>query len=110
MKMDGLGMVYRGRGRDREEIRMAFGYFDETMIPKLRWLLQPFGLRLIIHSNSKEWGDQVSVKIEGGKSAKVLGKLGGRARAERMSAEERRENAKRAAQARWAKLKENQGQ
>ena len=44
------------------------------------------------------------------KAAAILGNLGGAARAKRMTAEERTKSARQAAQARWAKAKENQGQ
>lgn len=42
----------------------AFGIFDYTMIPKLRSLLKPFGLRLVVRSNTRQWGDQVEVTVE----------------------------------------------
>ena len=87
----------------------AFGLFDFTMIPKLRRILKQFQLRLIVCS-SEDWGDQVEITIEGTKTAAVLGSLGGAAKAKRMSAEERRESARQAAQARWAKQKEGEEQ
>jgi len=39
------------------------------------------------------------------KAAAALGRLGGKARAEKLSKEERKESARRAAHARWAKAK-----
>lgn len=104
------GSVYRPgpKGRMEDETRHAFGLFDETMIPKLRWILQQFGLRLIVKRNSREWGDQVFVSIQGSKTAAVLGSLGGAALAKRRTAEERSESARKAAQARWANRTEGE--
>lgn len=43
---------------------IAFGLFDETMIPRLRHILHSFGLRMIVHGVPSQWGDQVEVTIE----------------------------------------------
>jgi hypothetical protein len=42
----------------------AFGLLDYTMIPKINRILKPFGIRLKVHSNSRQWGDQVEITVE----------------------------------------------
>lgn len=46
------------------EPKPAFGFFDESMIPKLQRLLAPFGLRLVVRKDRHNWGDQVEVRIQ----------------------------------------------